>query len=131
MTQYAKNFDWPTNDIVYTLRDYTLIIAKWDYVKDKLTSLDSTELSVGDTIRIHYAKKSYRFTTDLTKTPSFPSEFHEAPLYRVLQQLHASRGNIQQAMYYKTEYRECIMMAKKYKNRGKDDSNYSINQHSY
>ena len=131
MTQYAKNFDWPTNDIVYTLRDYTLIIAKWDYVKDKLTSLDTTELSVGDTIRIHYAKKSSRFSTDLTETPSFPSEFHEAPLYRVLQQLHASRGNIQQAMYYKAEYRECIMMAKKYKNRGKDDSNYSINQHSY
>jgi len=132
MTQYAKNFDWPTNDIVYTLRDYTLIIAKWDYVKDKLTSLDTTELSVGDTIRIHYAKKSSRFTAEnLNQGPSFPSEFHEAPLYRVLQQLHASRGNIQQAMYYKAEYRECIMMAKKYKNRGKDDSNYSINQHSY
>jgi len=53
MTDVAKNFDWPTNDLVYTLRDYTLIIAKWDYVKDKLTSLDSTELTVGDSIRIH------------------------------------------------------------------------------
>ena len=131
MTQVAKDFDWPTNDLVYTLRDYTLIIAKWDYVKDKLTSLDSTELTVGDTIRIHYAKKSTRFTTDLTASPSFPSEFHEAPMYRVLQQLHASKGNVQQALYYKAEYKECVMMAKKYKNRGKDDSNYSINQHSY
>jgi|TARA_B100000214_G_C23969978_1_gene629597 hypothetical protein len=131
MTQVAKDFDWPTNDLVYTLRDYTLIIAKWDYVKDKLTSLDSTELTVGDTIRIHYAKKSTRFTADLTASPSFPSEFHEAPMYRVLQQLHASKGNVQQALYYKAEYKECVMMAKKYKNRGKDDSNYSINQHSY
>jgi len=51
-------------------------------------------------------------------------------MYRVLQQLHASAGEIQQAMYYKAEYKECTMMAKKYKNRGKDDSNYSINQHS-
>tara|TARA_E500000331_G_C16906895_1_gene561663 strand:- start:165 stop:578 length:414 start_codon:yes stop_codon:yes gene_type:complete len=137
MTQVAKDFDWPTNDLVYTLRDYTLIVAKWDYVKDKLTSLDSSELTSGDTIRIHYAKKSLRFTTspvanvDLSESPSFPSEFHEAPMYRVLQQLHASAGNIQQAMYYKAEYKECVMMAKKYKNRGKDDSNYSINQHSY
>jgi hypothetical protein len=131
MTQVAKDFDWPTNDLVYTLRDYTLVIAKWDYVKDKLTSLDTTELTSGDTIRIHYAKKSTRFSTTLTDSPSFPSEFHEAPMYRVLQQLHASIGNIQQAMYYKAEYKECVMMAKKYKNRGKDDSNYSINQHSY
>jgi hypothetical protein len=130
MTDLAKNFAWPTNDLVYTLRDYTLIIAKWDYVKDKLTSLDSSELSVGDTIRIHYAKKGRSFSELLTDTPEFPAEFHEAPVYRVLEQLHASRGNIQQAMYYKAEYKECVMMAKKYKNRGKDDSNYAINQHS-
>jgi hypothetical protein len=136
MTDAAKDFNWPTNDLVYTLRDYALIIAKWDYVKDKLSSLDSSELTTGDTIRIHYAKKGLRFTTgnvasvDLGESPSFPSEFHEAPMYRVLQQLHASAGEIQQAMYYKAEYKECTMMAKKYKNRGKDDSNYSINQHS-
>ena len=30
MTQEAKNFDWPTNELVYTLRDYALVIAKWD-----------------------------------------------------------------------------------------------------
>ena len=130
MTDAAKNFDWPTNDLVYAIRDYKLIIAKWDYVKDKLTSLDSTELTVGDSIRIHYAKKGTRFSQLLTDTPEFPAEFHEAPVYRVLEQLHASRGNIQQAMYYKAEYKECVMMAKKYKNRGKDDSNYAINQHS-
>ena len=50
-------------------------------------------------------------------------------MYRVLQQLNASRGEVQKAMYYKSEYKECVMMAKKYKNRGKDDSNYAINQH--
>ena len=129
MTDKAKNFDWPTNDLVYTLRDYTLIIAKWDYVKDTLTSLDTLELTAGDTIRIHYAKKGLRFGTTLTHTPSFPSEFHEAPMYRVLQQLNASRGEVQKAMYYKSEYKECVMMATKYKNRGKDDSNYAITQH--
>ena len=32
MTDLAKNFDWPTNDLVYALRDYKLIIGKWDYV---------------------------------------------------------------------------------------------------
>ena len=54
MTDKAKNFDWPTNDLVYTLRDYTLIIAKWDYVKDKLPSLDTLELTAGDTIIFWY-----------------------------------------------------------------------------
>jgi|TARA_R110000751_G_scaffold61252_1_gene127488 hypothetical protein len=130
MTQIAKDFSWPTNEIVYTLRDYAIIVAKWDYVKDKLSSLASSELTSGDTLRIHYAKKGTRFSTSLTAVPSFPSEFHEAPMNRVLEQLYAQAGLLQQAMYYKAEYKECVMMAKKYKNRGKDDSNYSINQHS-
>lgn len=125
----VTDFDWPTNDIVYTLRDYAIIIGKWDYVKDKLSSLASSELTSGDKLRIHYAKKGLRFGTDLTHSPSFSSEFHEAPMNRVLEQLHAQAGGMQQAMYYKAEYKECVMMAKKYKNRGKDDSNYSINQH--
>lgn len=126
----VTDFDWPTNDVVYTLRDYAIIIGKWDYVKDKLSSLASSELTSGDKLRIHYAKKGTRFGTDLTVSPSFSSEFHEAPMNRVLEQLHAQAGSMQQAMYYKAEYKECVMMAKKYKNRGKDDSNYTINQHS-
>ena len=129
MTQEAKNFDWPTNELVYTLRDYALVIAKWDYVKDKISSLASSEITSGDTLRIYYAKKGLRFGADLTDSPSFPAEFHEAPMNRVLEQLYAQSGNMRQAMYYKNEYKECVMMAKKYKNRGKDDSNYAINLH--
>lgn len=129
MTQKANKFDWPTNDVVYTLRDYSLVIAKWDYIKDEIKTLSSSEITSGDKLRIYYAKKGTRFGTDLTTSPSFPAEFHEAPMNRVLEQLYAQSGNIRQAMYYKNEYKECVMMAKKYKNRGKDDSNYSINLH--
>ena len=127
----AANFDWPSDDLVYTLRDYKLIIAKWDYISNTFTSLVSAEVAAGDTLRIHYAKKGLRFGTTLSESPEFPSEFHEAPMNRVLEQLHAQAGSMQQAMYYKSEYRECVIMAKKYKNRAKDDSNYTINQHSF
>jgi len=125
----ASKFDWPTDDLVYAFRDNKILIGKWDYSEDKITSLTSSEIDSGYKITIHYKKKGTKFTTNLAQAPDYPNQFHEALMYRVLEQLHAQRGNPKTVMYYKAEWKECVNMAKAYKNKGRDGSNYAIRPH--
>ena len=79
MSDLAKDFDWPTADLVYTIRDGKLVIGKYDYAEHKLTSLKTAEISSTDRLQIHYIKRSNSpLTADLTDTPEHPSQFHEA-----------------------------------------------------
>jgi len=131
----ASKFDWPTDELVYAIRDNKILVGKWDFTQDKITSLVTSEIDSGFKITIHYKKKGTKFTispvasVDLSETPSYPNQFHDGIMYRVLEQLHAQRGNPKTALYYKAEYKECVMMAKRFKNQGRDGSNYAIRQH--
>ncbi len=130
MSDLAKDFDWPSSDIVWTIRDKKLIIGKYDYGEQKITSLKSSEIDSTDRIRIHYIKRSNNpLTTDLTDVPEHPSQFHEAFVFKVLERLWVIKGDLNRANYYKSEYQRCVMMAKKYRNESKDGTNYSIIQH--
>lgn len=125
----ASKFDWPTDELVYAIRDNKILVGKWDFTQDKITSLVTSEIDSGFKITIHYKKKGTKFGTNLAVSPSYPNQFHDGIMYRVLEQLHAQRGNPKTALYYKAEYKECVMMAKRFKNQGRDGSNYAIRQH--
>jgi len=126
----ANKFDWPTSDLVWAIRDYKLVIGKVDYTEGKVTSLTASEIETGDLVQIHYDAKSVKFTTAIaTESPSYPEQFHEGIMNRVLEQLWIKKGDANRAAYYKNEYRECVMMAKKFINESKDGSNYNIVQH--
>jgi len=125
----ANKFDWPTSDLVWAIRDYKLVIGKIDYTEGKITSLTASEIEAGDLVQIHYDAKGGRFNETLTDEPSYPGQFHEGIMNRVLEQLWIKKGDANRAAYYKNEYRECVMMAKKFINESKDGSNYNIVQH--
>lgn len=130
MSNPAKDFNWPSNDIVYAIKDGQLAIGKFDYAEQKITSLTTEEITSTDRIQIHYIKRSYNaLTADLTDEPEHPTQFHEGFTYKVLERLWVMKGDLNRAKYYKDEYQKCVMMAKKYRNENKDGSNYSIVQH--
>lgn len=132
MSDLAKDFDWPTADLVYTIRDGKLVIGKYDYAEHKLTSLKTAEISSTDRLQIHYIKRSNSpLTADLTDTPEHPSQFHEAFVFKVLERLWVIKGDMNRANYYKAEYQRCVMMAKKYRNDNKDGTNHAVVQHQY
>lgn len=129
MTQ-AKDFNWPSQDLVWAIRDGDLALAKYDYGEQKITSLTSAEITSSDVIQIHYIKRSNSpLGTTLTTSPEHPTQFHEAFVYRVLEQLWIIKGDMNRANYYKAEWQRCIMMAKRYRNESKDGTNYAIVQH--
>tara|TARA_R100000808_G_C2147627_1_gene155624 strand:+ start:2368 stop:2763 length:396 start_codon:yes stop_codon:yes gene_type:complete len=130
MTTKASKFDWPTNDVVWAIRDYKLIVGKYDYQENKITSLVSDEIDGTDELQIHYESKSTKFTTNIDLEPDYPSQFHEGIMFKVLEQLWIQKGDANRAAYYKNEYTECVMMAKKYINENKDGTSFVIAQHS-
>ena len=131
MTTKASKFEWPTNDIVWAIRDYKLIIGEYDYQENKITSLVASELEGTDELQIHYEAKSAKFTTDISVSPEYPSQFHDGIMYKVLEQLSVKAGDANKASYYRAEYQNCVNMAKKYINESKDGTNYVITQHSF
>jgi len=126
----ANKFDWPTNDLVWAIRDYKLILGKYDYQENKITSLTASEIEATDELQIHYESKGGRFNATLTDEPGYPSQFHDGIMFKVLEQLWIQKGDANRAAYYKNEYKECINMAKRFINESKDGSNYVIVQHS-
>jgi hypothetical protein len=127
----ASKFEWPTNDLVWAIRDYKLVIGKIDYTENKITSLVSSEIESNYLIQIHYEAKSTKFIAgDLTDVADYPSQFHDGVMNKVLEQLWIKKGDVNRAAYYKNEYRECVMMAKRFVNESKDGSNFHIAQHS-
>tara|TARA_X000001382_G_scaffold119173_1_gene99786 strand:- start:149 stop:544 length:396 start_codon:yes stop_codon:yes gene_type:complete len=131
MTTKASKFEWPTNDIVWAIRDYKLIIGEYDYQENKITSLVANELESTDELQIHYEAKSTKFTTNIGLAPEYPSQFHDGIMYKVLEQLSVKAGDANKASYYRAEYQNCVNMAKKYINESKDGTNYIITQHSF
>lgn len=127
----AKDFSWPTNDVVWAIRDYKLIIGKYDYQENKLTSLTSSEIEGTDKLQIHYESKSTKFTTDINIAPDYPPQFHDGIMFKVLEQLWIKEGDANRASYYRAEYQNCVNMAKRYVNESKDGTNYNIVQHSF
>tara|TARA_B100000214_G_scaffold108863_2_gene76789 strand:+ start:2781 stop:3173 length:393 start_codon:yes stop_codon:yes gene_type:complete len=127
----AKDFSWPTNDVVWAIRDYKLIIGKYDYQENKLTSLTSSEIEGTDKLQIHYESKSTKFTTDTSIAPDYPPQFHDGIMFKVLEQLWIKEGDANRASYYRAEYQNCVNMAKRYVNESKDGTNYNIVQHQF
>ena len=52
-------------------------------------------------------------------------------MYRVMEQLSARKGDYKGAQYYMQEYQKCVMMAKKYTNKGRDGSSISVAPHEF
>ena len=86
----------------------------------------STLSSSTKTIRIHYVKKDVNFTTNLASEPSFPPQFHEALMFHVMQRLYAKEQNLQMAGWYRSQYKDVLIRAKKHANMNLQGDGYSL-----
>lgn len=106
-------------------------IGYWDDTEAKIKSFTSSDITSGDKIRILYRRKPTKLTSDLTVSPDIPGQFHKGIMYRVMEQLSARKGDYKGAQYYMQEYQKCVMMAKKYTNKGRDGSSISVAPHEF
>jgi len=106
-------------------------IGHWDQTTGDISSLASGDIESGDKIRILYRRKPEKLTSTLSDKPDVPEQFHKAIMYRVMEQLSARKGDYKGAKYYQSEYEKCLRMAKKYTNRERDGSAFSISQYDY
>jgi len=82
----------------------------------KITNLAAT---TGSKIKVHFYKKPTAFTTTLSETPEYPSQFHEALIFKVMQRLAAQEKDFKMSSYWRSEYREMLREAKRYVNKGR------------
>ena len=106
-------------------------IGYWDDTAGEIKSFLADDITSGDTIRILYRRKPTKLTTNLTDKPDVPEQFHKGIMYRVMEQLSAQKGDYNGAKYYQSEYVKCVIMAKKYTNRGRDGSSISVSHHEF
>jgi|14BtaG_2_1085337.scaffolds.fasta_scaffold27697_3 hypothetical protein len=106
-------------------------IGYWDDINSEMKSFSAADITSGDTIRILYRRKPTKLTSTLSGKPDVPEQFHKAIMYRVMEQLSARKGDYKGAKYYQSEYEKCLIMAKKYTNKGRDGSYVSIVHHEY
>ena len=68
----------------------------------------------------------------MDESPSIPEEFHDALAdYAIAKGYETKPQLLQQAVYFKNNWREAISEAKKYANKGKDGTGYHIRQYDY
>ena len=135
-------------DYVWWIEDDKIAIA---YVKDSATlnenyPRDRSEMGEylspheAAQVRLHVVKKAGRegdegnagAMTELTHVPEFPSEFHEALTYKVLERLYAQNpATIQVAGYWGGKFQASINDAKKYANTGRDGVSPKIKPMEY
>ncbi len=106
-------------------------IGYWDDTEGEVKSFGADDISAGDKIRILYRRKPTKLTSTLSEKPDVPEQFHKAIMYRVMEQLSARKGDFKGAQYYMKEYEKCVIMAKKYTNKGRDGSHIAIAPHEF
>lgn len=120
-----------TKTKVWWIKTGKLGFGIYDRTTGDMASLASTDISAGDLIRMLFRKRPTKLTTTLSVSPDIPEQFHKGIMYRVMEQLSARKGDYQGAKYYQMEYDKCIKMAKKYANKGRDGSHYTVAHHDY
>jgi len=83
------------------------------------------------TVKVHYSRKATAFTTDLTEVCEIPSQFHEALVARVNEKLYARQGKLNEARYWRAEWKEYLRSAMRYVNRNRDNSGYLVVPNEY
>jgi hypothetical protein len=114
--------------------------------RDAIAIADSSDLktftspSEVKTVTMFTIKEDEPFVSDdtsatgigMTESSNIQDEFHEALAYRVIQQGYERKPEaLQLAGYFKVQFQEAIVEAKKSSNKGYDNSNYSIRGHNY
>ena len=112
-----------------------------DAIAIKNSAIDSTTnyVSVSDvkTVNIHAVKLDADFVasgtgTDMTESPNIPAEFHEALAnYAIAKGYELKPELIRQAGYFRSLFNEDVREAKKYANKGRDGTAYSIQGTDY
>lgn len=116
---------------LWWIKNGKLGISIYDYSEDKFTDIASGDITSGDTVQIHYLKKTKKLTTTLSDAPDIPKQFHDGLVSRVLEKLYARKGMMNETTYWKNEWLEMLKAAKQYENKHRDGSEYAIQQHSY
>jgi len=130
-TSALKNVWWIERD--------KLGIAK---VSDADTSADYVSPSEVKELTLHFVKLDENFVATtggdgsggirMDESPAIPEEFHDALAdYAIAKGYETKPQLLQQAVYFKNNWREAISEAKKYANKGKDGTGYHIRQYDY
>jgi hypothetical protein len=110
-------------------------------VSDSDLSADYVSVNEVKTVTIHAVKKDENFVATtgtgsggirMGESPSIPEEFHDALAdYAIAKGYEAKPQLLNNAVYFKNNFREAINEAKKYANKGRDGSGYHIRQYDY
>ena len=107
------------------------------------SDLSTAYVSVNEvkTVTIHAVKKDENFIAStgtgsggirMGESPSIPEEFHDALAdYAIAKGYETKPRFLQNAAYFKNNFRESINEAKRYANKGRDGSGYHIRQYDY
>lgn len=92
-------------------RESTLIVGNYQTTDNQveLSAVDS-----GLTLEVFAVYEDGGFGTDLTAEPAYPKAFHQAIFSRVAEKLHAAKGDLALARYYRAEYQDYRKRAKQY-----------------
>lgn len=102
--------DFDNEDFRWYVEDNdTIVLGVLNDAGDKLNSIGTSGL----TIEVHGIFSDPGFGDDLTAEPNYPNAFHRAVVSRVMEQLHAEKGNLRMTRYYKNDYEERVADAKK------------------
>lgn len=120
---------------VWFVKDGKLGIGVYSSSTGKITTLDVTD----KTLRVHHHKRPDKFTSsDLTKKISdlgentiFPDSLAYGVVCKVMQRCAEIKANPQMAQYYKGEYMDYVVRAKKYSNKGRVGASYEIRGADY
>ena len=116
---------------LWWIKDGKLGISTYDYSEDKYTDIKATDFTAGDTVQIHYTRKTKKLGTTLSDSPDIPSQFHDGLVSRVLEKLFARAGDLNSASYWKNEWLLMVKSAKQYEGKHRDGSEYAIKQHNF
>ncbi|HBZ38333.1 MAG TPA: hypothetical protein DEO59_07560 [Balneola sp.] len=116
---------------LWWIKDGKIGVSIYDYSEDKYTDIAAADITAGDTVQIHYTRKTKKLDTDLTISPDIPQQFHDGLVSRVLEKLYARKGAMNETAYWKNEWATMLKAAKQYEGRHRDGSEYSIKQYGY
>ena len=129
-----------TSNAWYTERDKIAIVGA-----SGTNSQSFSDPDAGATVRLHVTKLDESFILDgtdngigLNESPNIPSQFHRALAYWVIAHGYEIQGSqeedasvLQLAGYWGQKFEKEIIEAKRYSNKKRNDSGYSIVPQDY
>jgi|26BtaG_2_1085354.scaffolds.fasta_scaffold20832_3 hypothetical protein len=82
-------------------------------------------------VKVHYRRKAEHFTSTLSASPEFSSQFHEALICRVLEKLYARKSALPETRYWRAEWQDYLKAGRQHVNKSKDGTSYGIRQYDY